>query len=98
MIFAGALLNLALAGSRVQAQGTDVTAHVLVRENAGPGATQHKITPGAKNVVVWLTPLQPDLHPAFIGHPGPFRLVQKDKLFAPHLLVVPTGSSVDFPN
>ncbi|WP_433964669.1 hypothetical protein [Tunturiibacter gelidiferens] len=27
-----------------------------------------------------------------------YRLVQKDKMFAPHLLVVPTGSSVQFPN
>ena len=32
------------------------------------------------------------------GHPGPFRLVQKNKMFTPHLLVVPTGSSVEFPN
>ena len=27
-----------------------------------------------------------------------YRLVQKDKMFMPHLLVVPTGSSVEFPN
>jgi len=27
-----------------------------------------------------------------------FTLVQKDKMFHPHLLVVPVGSSVDFPN
>jgi hypothetical protein len=28
----------------------------------------------------------------------PYRLVQKDKMFTPHLLVVPTGSQVEFPN
>ena len=27
-----------------------------------------------------------------------YRLVQKDKMFTPHLLVVPTGSQVEFPN
>jgi len=27
-----------------------------------------------------------------------YKLVQKDKSFTPHLLVVPTGSSIDFPN
>jgi plastocyanin len=98
MIFGCALLNLALVGSQAQAQGVEVTAHVLVQEKAGAGATRHKGSLSAENVVVWLTPLQPDLHPAAMGHPGPFRLVQKDKQFTPHLLVVPTGSSVDFPN
>jgi plastocyanin len=42
--------------------------------------------------------MQPDSAPASTGHPGPFRLVQKDKMFTPHLLVVPRGSSVIFPN
>jgi len=42
--------------------------------------------------------MQPDRRPASSGHPGPFRLVQKDKMFTPHLLVVPTGTSVEFPN
>jgi hypothetical protein len=48
------------------------------------------------NVVVWLSPLK-------TGVPTParqplYRLVQKDKMFTPHLLVVPTGSLVEFPN
>ncbi len=30
--------------------------------------------------------------------PGHFRLLQKDKKFTPHLLVIPVGSLVDFPN
>lgn len=91
-----ALFNLALAASRALAQGAEVTAHVTVRDKAA--AARHKSTPNSTGVVVWLTPLQPDPHPASTGHPGPFRLVQKDKMFTPHLLVVPTGSSVDFPN
>jgi plastocyanin len=92
-----ALFNVALAGPRGLAQGVDVTAHVLVQGKPGVAAPPHKGI-GAANVVVWLTPLQPRARPAAMGHPGPFRLVQKDKMFTPHLLVVPTGSSVDFPN
>jgi hypothetical protein len=48
---------------------------------------------------MWLTPLQP--HAAPLPTPpqaGPYRLTQKDKQFIPHLLVVPTGASVQFPN
>jgi plastocyanin len=90
------LLNLALAGSRAQAQGVDVTAHVVVLDKTAAG--KHKGNKSSADVVVWLTPLKPDGRSAAAGHPGPFRLVQKDKMFTPHLMVVPTGSSVEFPN
>lgn len=96
-IIAFASLILAFAGPRVQAQGVDVTAHVVVLDKDAK-ATAHKNNPGSAGVVVWLTPMQPDSRPASAGHPGPFRLVQKNKMFTPHLLVVPKGSSVDFPN
>ena len=56
---------------------------------------------GAKShwpsIVAWLTPtgesgsIQPPI-------PGRFRLVQKNRTFTPHLLVVPVGSMVSFPN
>jgi plastocyanin len=95
MIVGFALLSLAFAGPYAYAQGVEVTAQVQVQDKA---AAKHKASPSSADVVVWLTPLQPDGHPASTGHPGPFRLVQKDKMFTPHLLVVPTGSSVDFPN
>ncbi|HKC72183.1 MAG TPA: carboxypeptidase regulatory-like domain-containing protein [Terriglobales bacterium] len=54
------------------------------------------------NVVVWLTPesrpvaradLMREFKPA-----QPLRLVQKDKAFHPHILVVPAGAVVEFPN
>jgi plastocyanin len=91
------MFSLTLAGLRAQAQGVEVTAHIVVQDKTVATA-QHKGTPSSADIVVWLTPLQPDPHPASTGHPGPFRLVQKDKMFTPHLLVVPTGSSVEFPN
>ena len=49
------------------------------------------------NVVVWLTPQdQPPLTAP--AEPRHFRLVQKNKKFEPHLLVIPIGSVVEFPN
>jgi len=46
-------------------------------------------------VVVWLTPLQSTGPVA----PGPMmQLIQKNKMFTPHLLVVTQGTEVEFPN
>src|SRR5262245_39498946 len=54
----------------------------------------------AGNVVVWLTPLG-DISAA--GIPAPKlavhpQLIQRNKSFDPHVLVVPVGSVVEFPN
>jgi plastocyanin len=47
--------------------------------------------------VVWLNPV--DEAPATLTpHPGRFTLVQKNRMFSPHLLVIPVGSVVIFPN
>jgi len=46
--------------------------------------------------VIWLKPIQSV--PISILEPGNFTLLQKNKMFTPHLLVVPVGSSVAFPN
>jgi plastocyanin len=71
------------------AQGLDVTAQVSV--------THSKPAHGNNaNVVVWLSPLQSQPLPA--PHKQDYTLAQKDKEFVPHLLVVPTGSSINFPN
>lgn len=50
---------------------------------------------------VWLTPVSGTINGAVAGTPGPaagLKLVQKNKSFEPHLLVVPAGSVVEFPN
>ena len=54
------------------------------------------------NVVVWLLPesrpvARADLMREF-KPTQPLRLVQKDKAFHPHILVVPAGAVVEFPN
>ena len=57
-----------------------------------PGRKTWKIPPA----VIWLKPLRPGTEPPVT--PGSFTLTQKNKMFTPHLLVVPVGSSVAFPN
>jgi plastocyanin len=47
------------------------------------------------NVVVWLTPSAGETPPV---EPKRVRLAQHNKQFEPHLLVIPVGSTVDFPN
>ena len=49
------------------------------------------------NVVVWLTPINPS-EPLPSRPTTRYRLIQKNKQFEPHLLVLPVGSAVDFPN
>jgi plastocyanin len=50
---------------------------------------------GSSDVVVWLTPLQPQETnpPAHVA-----RLVQKDKRFSPHVIAVRVGAEIEFPN
>ena len=65
-------------------------------------ANSQKTAPSAAEVAVWLTPVA-ETHPAAGTIPvslpkRKFTLVQKNKTFEPHLLVLPAGSEVDFPN
>jgi plastocyanin len=85
------LAILLLAASwNVSAQVADVTANVHIENTAGT----KPLSPA--NVVFWLTPIDLPLpQPVPAQH---IRLVQKNKEFTPHLLVVPLGTSVEFPN
>jgi len=79
------------------AQGSDVSAKIILRDDKQAHPAGHTQA-DAGNVVVWLSPLQAvDQKPSVTPH-APYRLLQKDKQFHPHLLVVPTGTSVEFPN
>jgi len=70
---------------------------------AGNGSVETSTTKvrDAANVVVWLTPLdraaEPSEGPPLRRDQAP-RLVQRNKTFVPHLLVVPVGTLVVFPN
>lgn len=50
------------------------------------------------NAVVWLTPLDESATSSIPPGPTRFQLVQKNKRFTPHILVVPMGAVVEFPN
>ncbi len=52
----------------------------------------------ASEIVVWLTPSNGSARPVASPPNHPYRLVQKNKSFVPHVLVVPAGSVVEFPN
>jgi hypothetical protein len=54
---------------------------------------RHRAVPA----VVWLEPLPATPALSFVSH-GPYRLLQKNRTFTPHLQVIPVGSVVQFPN
>lgn len=56
-----------------------------------------KNAPHPTNVVVWLKAID-HAEDVPAPHPGRYTLAQKAKMFSPHLLVIPVGSTVSFPN
>ncbi|HEY2469583.1 MAG TPA: hypothetical protein VGI45_17310 [Terracidiphilus sp.] len=77
----------------VMAAQADVTTDVHLRL-AFPHHSASRRLPAS---VVWLTPTQPT--PASTWVPlQHYTLVQKNRQFTPHLLVIPVGSVVNFPN
>jgi len=95
MLWAGATGLHAQATSQVTT--TTVRGRVEVIGAEGKGKTRHGAIPGT---VVWLTSMTgagSEATAAASPSANP-RLVQKNKSFDPHILVVPVGSMVDFPN
>jgi hypothetical protein len=100
------LLTAYLGGSQIRAQQKIVSAKVTV---ARPGAkdaakdvskTSGVKAPEASNVAIWLVPLD---HlgvavPVSGKVPNPPQLLQRNKTFEPHVLIVPLGTMVEFPN
>jgi plastocyanin len=65
------------------------------------GDHSQRKTAGSANVAVWLVPLSETGSTRRLNPSPPnrkFTLLQKNKTFEPHLLVIPVGSEVDFPN
>jgi plastocyanin len=73
----------------------DVTARAEITRQQGHS---HTAPDSSGDVVVWLVPTQKSLAVPAPRNGPEYMLVQKDKKFNPHILVVPTGSSVEFPN
>jgi plastocyanin len=90
MLASWCVVLLLFACGAACAQDVTFTTHVVVH---GPRASAKKYS--SKNVVVWLTPIGFAAKQAPLQH---FRLVQHNKSFEPHILVVPVGAVVEFPN
>jgi len=77
------------------AQAATVTARVAWEDGAGKVTHAHE----TENIVFWLTPVEGGVPASLPAKTSPrLRLVQKNKSFEPHVLVVPVGSLVEFPN
>jgi len=95
-----ALVWLCASGEDVRAQQASVSIKVeFVQATAGKNhASTH--SPGASNIAVWLTPLDPGAGRAASTPAAKFvpKLVQRNKAFEPHILVNHVGTAVEFPN
>lgn len=94
-------LVLLLGTDVVRAQDRAVTAQVQITRNAGTKKFDHsRAADDQSNVVVWLTPLDhPAAAPVASGDSKSLpKMIQRNKMFDPHLLVVQAGTVVQFPN
>ncbi len=89
-----ALLSLAVTLPAL-AEAAQVTGRASVTQ-----AKLGKDNPPGVSVVFWLTPLseQPSSRPQDQSETPHSQLIQKNKVFIPHIMVVQVGSQVDFPN
>lgn len=71
-----------------------VTASVIRQPNAKTKHETHPLPPA----VLWLVPLQHQTPATAEPAHGPYVLRQKNRTFEPHVLVVPVGTPVSFPN
>src|ERR1700751_3160766 len=96
-VLPGIFVALCLVASITSsAQTTTVTAQVQLSPE-GVGQTRKN----RSNVVVWLAPTDHNSALRPVSRPEPAhvpRLVQKDKRFDPHILVIAVGTAVEFPN
>jgi plastocyanin len=85
---------LCAAASVAAAQPVDVSGAVTIVRK---GAPQHG-KPDYSGAVVWLKPAGPADHSSHASARPQFEIRQLHKKFEPHLLAVPVGSVVSFPN
>jgi plastocyanin len=98
VILGCSLLLMGLPVQQLYGEGVEVSGKILMSV-IQPAGKKRKDVPAVANVVVWLSPLKSGgVAPMMQARQPVYRLVQKDKMFTPHLLVVPTGSQVEFPN
>jgi hypothetical protein len=87
------LCALMVCSTLACAQEVTVTADVALVYNGKKSKPR-----AANNIVLWLTPVGSTPPSPTLPASSRPRLVQKNKSFEPHVLVVPVGSVVEFPN
>ncbi|PYU63505.1 MAG: hypothetical protein DMG55_00240 [Acidobacteria bacterium] len=95
-----ALVWLCACGKDARAQQPPVDVKV---EFVRATAAKKQVSTGSadvSNVAVWLTPLDPSAERAASTTAAKFvpKLVQRNKVFEPHMLVIHVGTVVQFPN
>ena len=95
-----ALVALGCGGFPVFGQDNAVTIHMAVQRHAAAKTEKLTKLTDASEIVVWLKPLDPGAtsDPVEASAHEKVQLVQHNKTFQPHVLVVPVGTVVDFPN
>lgn len=86
-----AVLTLCFSLTGLRAQVATFRARVEIE-----GATKSRAS--LPTTVVWLTPMPGTASAAVTPSNTALRLTQRNKSFEPHVLVVPAGSAVEFPN
>lgn len=94
-------LCLAVVAASAQSPRSAVTGQVeVIRHNAGKAVSTPGNAPDRSNVVVWLMLLDNATAPPLTTLPAQQhpQLVQHNKSFEPHVLVIQVGTTVQFPN
>jgi plastocyanin len=90
----GLLFSMLASGGIAVAQSPATAIVEVTRENSDKAAAD------LANVAVWLTPVSPSVQAVEATEAAERKYVlnQRDKNFSPHLLIVPVGAAVSFPN
>ncbi|MBZ5594465.1 MAG: hypothetical protein LAP39_19665 [Acidobacteriia bacterium] len=84
---------LAVVFAAVPVAATTVRGSVALAASRDPMVRKHRDYSG---VVVWLEPLKGPADPPLLSRPA--QMIQKNKTFTPHVVAIPVGGSVSFPN
>jgi plastocyanin len=91
------MLSVLLASRVAGAENVDVSARVRVLPSKETTVhTAHPVPKATMTAVIWLTAVDSGSIPS--PAPSSYTLAQKNKEFSPHLLIIPVGSTVQFPN
>src|SRR5437763_17068830 len=93
MTWASLIFFSALAACPIALPGATVSGHVELKDSRDP-AVRKKLD--YSGVVVSLKSVN-GIVPVRLGN-GHARMVQQHKTFSPHVLAIPIGTTVDFPN